>query len=78
MMTFEANVKHGLPTTDDERLYQAAWLMENGASEGQAAAAVNVKAADVRKYWAKRKADTRSKAVDTNGTIWDANSNRSW
>lgn len=72
MMTFEANVKHGLPTTHDERLYQAAWLMDNGASEGQAAAAVNVKAADVRKYWAKRKADTRSKEVGINRTVWDA------
>lgn len=72
MMTFEANVKHGLPTTHDERLYQAAWLIQNGASEKQAAAAVNVKVGDVQKYWLKRKADNRAKEVGVSRTAWDA------
>lgn len=71
MLTFEANVKHGLPTSHEERLHQAVWLINNGASVDQAAAAVNVKSADIKKAMSRVKADQRADDVGILRTQWD-------
>lgn len=42
LITFEANARHGLPTAEDERLQQALYLMDNGASVRAAAAALSI------------------------------------
>jgi hypothetical protein len=35
--TMEANTKHGLPTTEDQRIHHALWLMDNGLAVEEAA-----------------------------------------
>lgn len=70
-MTFEANVKHGMPTTHEERLHQAVWLIDNGAAQEDAAAMVNIKVQDVRRHWARVKADNRADEVGILRNQWD-------
>lgn len=41
-ITFEANSKHGTPTSEEERVQQALYLMDNGASVKSAAAALAI------------------------------------
>jgi hypothetical protein len=72
MMTFEANVKHGLPTSHEERLHQAVWLINNGASQDDAAAAVSIKASDLKRAWARVKSDQRADEVGILRPQWDA------
>lgn len=72
MMTFEANTKHGMPTSHAERLHQAVWLMHNGATYAQASAAVNVKEGEVKRAWARQQADSRADEVGILRTTWDA------
>jgi hypothetical protein len=71
MMTFEANVKHGVPTTHEERLHQAVWLINNGTAQEDAAAAVNIKMSDIKKHWARLKADQRADEVGILRPHWD-------
>ena len=42
LITFDANTRHGLPTSEDERVQQALYLMDNGASVRAAAAALAI------------------------------------
>jgi hypothetical protein len=70
-MTFEANVKHGLPTSHEERLHQAVWLINNGTSQDAAAALVNIKASDIKRAWARVQADQRADEVGILRTQWD-------
>lgn len=71
-LTFEANVRHGLPTSQEERLHQAMWLCNNGASREAAAAAVNIKVAEITRAWGRLKADERADDVGILRTQWDS------
>lgn len=42
LLSFEANTRHGLPTSEEERIQQALYLINNGATIPAAAAAVNL------------------------------------
>lgn len=42
LITFEANARHGLPSSEDERTQHALYLMDNGASVKSAAAALAI------------------------------------
>lgn len=42
LITFEANTRHGLSTNEEERVQQALYLMDNGASVKSAAAALAI------------------------------------
>ena len=64
LMTYEANTKHGLPTTEAERLQHAIWLMDNGATQTKAAEVVGLTIGGIRTAWEKVKADRRAKALD--------------
>lgn len=60
-MTYEANAKHGLPNSVEDRQLHAVFLLRSGAtSQENAAAALNLSKAQVSKAWAKAKADERA------------------
>lgn len=71
MMTFSADVKHGLPTSHEERIHQAVWLIGNGTSQEAAAAAVNIKSGDIKRAWQRVKADQRADEVGVLRSQWD-------
>jgi hypothetical protein len=71
MMTFEANTKHGLPTSEEERVHQAIWLIDNGATKKAAAQAVNVPEKAINKLWNKVVADRRADEVGILRSHWD-------
>jgi hypothetical protein len=71
MMTFEANTKHGLPTSEEERVHQAIWLIDNGATQAAAAQAVNVPKSAIAKLWNKVQADRRASDAGIPNSQWD-------
>lgn len=75
LMTFEANTKHGLPTSEEERVHQAIWLIDNGASHQRAAEAVNVPIGAIKRLWNKVQADRRADEVGMVRSHWDHLSN---
>jgi hypothetical protein len=70
--SFEANARHGLATSIDERVQHAVWLVDNGATQEQAAATVNIKVGDLRKQWSKWQASRRANEVDILQREWEA------
>lgn len=72
MMTFAANTRHGKPTSHDERVHQAIWLINNGATQEEAAAAVQLKRSDVTKAWARVQSDNRADEAGVLRREWDA------
>lgn len=60
---YESNTKHGWPTSEAERIQQALWLIDNGASARNAAAALVVPHAAVIKASATRTTDQRFRAA---------------
>jgi hypothetical protein len=72
LMTYGFNTKHGKPTSEDERTYQAVYLIHNGATQEAAAAAVNVPLRLVRRAFNKAKADQRADEVGLDRREWDA------
>jgi hypothetical protein len=54
-MSIEANTRHGKPTSVEERIHQAVWLMDNGMSKNEAAA--NVRLPDFAMFKLTRKED---------------------
>lgn len=71
MMTFAFNTRHGRPTSEDERVTQAMYLIDNGSSQEAAAAAVNVPIRLVRKAVTKANADRRADEVGVERREWD-------
>lgn len=69
-MTFEANVKHGLPTSEDERSQHAVWLIDHGATLESAAGAVGLSTYKVQKSWDRTRAERRARRLDVRA--WDA------
>lgn len=70
-LTFEANVKHGLPTSPEERMHQAVWLISNGASEAEAAAMVNVRQAELKRHHQRIRSDQRATEVGILRHQWE-------
>lgn len=61
MLTYEANTKHGLPTSEAERARHAVYLIENaGESIKHAAARMNLSSTYLSKHYAKVRADNRA------------------
>jgi ParB-like chromosome segregation protein Spo0J len=71
MMTFAANTRHGKPTSHDERIHQAIWLINNGASQEEAAAAVQLKKGDVAKAWPRVQGDQGTDEMGILRCDWD-------
>ncbi len=71
-LTMEANTRHGRPTSTEERVQQALWMVDNlRTSVDKAAAVVNVSAGTVRSRWDKVKADRRADEVGLKRIDWD-------
>lgn len=70
-MTYEANTRHGLPTSVEERVTQAVWLIDSGATHEAAAAAVNVRLAEVKRAWSKAQSERRADEVGIVRSEWD-------
>lgn len=71
LMTFAFNTKHGRPTSEAERVTQAIYLIDNGASLPQASAAVNVPERIVKRAVNKANADKRADEVGLVRREWD-------
>jgi hypothetical protein len=72
LMTFAFNTRHGRPTSEEERVSQALYLIDNGASIGAAASAVNVPERIVKRAVARANADKRADEVGADRREWDA------
>lgn len=59
MISFEANVKHGMPTNEAERISQALWLISSGANIPAAAGMVNLPVRIVKRASERATADQR-------------------
>lgn len=59
---YESNVKHGLPTSEAERMQQAIWLIDEGATPKTAAAALVIPLSALTKAVANRNTDQRFRA----------------
>ena len=59
LITFEANTRHGLPTSEDERIQQALYLIDNGANIPEAAAALSLSRKVVDRASQQRNAEQR-------------------
>jgi hypothetical protein len=71
-MTYEANTRHGKPTSAEERVQQALWLHNNNRLSVEAAAsAVNVSASTVRSRLDRQRADDRAVDVGVRRQEWD-------
>lgn len=69
MMAF--NAKHGLKTTEQERLSQALYLMDNGVPMKDAAAQVNVRLADLKRAANRAQGDKRAAEAGVDLREWE-------
>lgn len=72
LMTYAYNAKHGLLTSIPERVSQAVFLVDGGATSHAAAAAVNVDARLVSKAMQRTAADARADDVGFPRNQWDS------
>lgn len=71
LMTFAFNTRHGRPTSEQERVTQAVYLVENGASIDAAASAVSIAPRVLKKAMARSAADARADEVGLKRNEWD-------
>lgn len=71
LMTFSFNTRHGQPTSEEERIHQALYLMDNSATMPVAAKTVNVSERLLRKAVAKRNADNRARETECDMREWE-------
>jgi hypothetical protein len=72
LMTYEANAKHGLPNSVDERIRHAIYMVKNGTTQEVAAARLNVTVHALRRAYAKSKADDRAEEVGLLRSKWES------
>jgi len=72
LLTFALNTRHGRPTTEAERVQQALYLVDNGASIDHASAAVNIAPRVLKKALARQQADARADEVGMPRNEWDS------
>lgn len=70
-LTFEANTKHGLPTSMDERLRQAVLLVERGATQKSAAQRLGVPERRVQDAVYVRRGDRRAETMGLSRRWYD-------
>jgi len=71
LMTFSFNTRHGRATSEQERVTQAVYLVENGASIDAAASAVSIAPRVLKKAMARSAADARADEVGLKRNEWD-------
>lgn len=72
LMTFAFNTKHGRPTSEEERISQAKYLVDNGSSIAHAAAAVSLPQNVLKRALARSTADARADEVGIKRSEWDS------
>jgi hypothetical protein len=72
VLAFRANVRYGVPNTEDERLSHAFDLMDSDISLAQATAVCMVSERALRTRWNKRQADRRADEVGLLRNEWDS------
>ena len=72
LMTYVMNTKHGRPTSEDERIAHAVYLVDNDATKEHAAATMNVPMRLLNKALQKVQADRRADEVGIDAREWDA------
>jgi len=77
LLAMQANTKHGLPTDNDERARQAVYMIDNGSTVGQAAAALSVPVRDVERRLQKVKQERRVAEAGISMSIWEKIANPS-
>lgn len=70
-LTFEANTKHGLPTSEEDRLHQALYLMDAGLSAEDAARRLGLRPATLRAASNLAAVDRRADECRLNRNAWD-------
>lgn len=71
MLTFEANTKHGLPTSESERIHHALWLVDNGMTADDAAKRLGLKVHLLRSAANLNEAGRRADDAGIVRTDWD-------
>jgi hypothetical protein len=71
MLTFESNTTHGLATSEEERLHQALWMVDNGMSMEEAARRVGLRSSTVRSANTMHQAAMRADAAGIDRREWD-------
>lgn len=72
LMTFAFNTKHGRPTSEEERIAAALYLIENGATHEAAAGAVSVPLRLLKRALTVHQADRRADEAGIDRREWDA------
>lgn len=72
LLTFASNTHHGKPTSESERVHQAIWLIDSGASINNAAAAVSIGVAALKRAIGRAQADQRADDANLKRNEWDA------
>src|SRR6476646_1032437 len=71
-LTFEANTRHGMPNSLEDRIAHAVFLVENAAmTQRDAAAAVNVPYARLQQAWQRQQAERRAAKLGIPARVWD-------
>jgi hypothetical protein len=71
LLTYEANAKHGLPNSPEDRLRHAVALAATGTSLKAAAARLNLPLSQVSSAWARYQADQRATEVGIVKSRWN-------
>lgn len=72
LLTFEANTRHGLPSSTEDQIHQGLWMMDNGISAEEAARRLGgVKAATLRTAAKEAENDQRAEQYGINRARWD-------
>lgn len=71
-MTFAFNTKHGRPTTEEERVSQALYLVANGATQENAAAIVSVPLRILKRAVGAAKSDARAAETNVDPREWES------
>jgi len=72
LLTFEANAKHGLPSSEEDRLHHALFLVDNGVSEREAATRLQVPRAALARASLQQRANRRADDAGILRTQWEA------
>lgn len=71
ILTFELNTTHGDATTDEERIHQGLWMVDNGMAIEEAARRLGLKATSLRAANTQHQADARADMVGLDRREWE-------
>lgn len=72
LLTYEANTKHGLPSSEEDRIHHALFLMDSGLSEKEAATRLSLQRSSLRKAKAQQDSNRRADDAGILRARWEA------